>query len=199
MTGIASASPAASGVISAGTTRFAAECTRLWQAGDLPGMKLGLAVSGGPDSLALLLLAHAARPGSIEAATVDHGLRRGSAREARDVKHLATSLGMTHRIVRWGGAKPESGLPGSRDRSRTGEVLLVYCHSDSAGSLASARAGAIGVCGEVLRRPVILGVLVLLSRSFKAESPPIQHRRAYHCVNHNPGGATQAFALRPRE
>lgn len=99
MTGTAGASPAASGVSSAGTARFAAECTRLWQAGDLPGMKLGLAVSGGPDSLALLLLAHAARPGSIEAATVDHGLRAASADEAAAVARLCESLEVPHRTL----------------------------------------------------------------------------------------------------
>ena len=42
--------------------------------------RLGVAVSGGPDSLALLLLAATARPGQVEAATIDHGLRRGIAR-----------------------------------------------------------------------------------------------------------------------
>jgi tRNA(Ile)-lysidine synthase len=52
------------------------------------------------------------------AVTIDHGLRRGSAREARDVKHLATSLGVTHRIVRWSGAKPESGLPAAARDAR---------------------------------------------------------------------------------
>ena len=45
-------------------------------AGPDPG-PLAVAVSGGPDSLALLLLAHAAFPGRVEAATVDHGLRAG--------------------------------------------------------------------------------------------------------------------------
>ena len=44
----------------------------------VPAARVGVAVSGGPDSLALLLLAAAARPGSIEAVTVDHGLRPGS-------------------------------------------------------------------------------------------------------------------------
>ncbi|MEL1249354.1 tRNA lysidine(34) synthetase TilS [Aurantiacibacter gilvus] len=39
------------------------------------GGKLGLAVSGGPDSMAMLLLAHEAIPGGFEVATVDHGLR----------------------------------------------------------------------------------------------------------------------------
>jgi tRNA(Ile)-lysidine synthase len=50
-----------------------------------PGTKLGLAVSGGPDSLALLLLAAAARPGEVEAATVDHALRPGAKSEAEMV------------------------------------------------------------------------------------------------------------------
>ncbi|WP_338241279.1 tRNA lysidine(34) synthetase TilS [Aurantiacibacter hainanensis] len=39
------------------------------------GGKLGLAVSGGPDSMAMLLLAQEAIPGGFEVATVDHGLR----------------------------------------------------------------------------------------------------------------------------
>ncbi len=51
--------------------RFKAALDRLWPEGG----KLGLAVSGGPDSLAMLLLAEAAIPGQFEVATVDHGLR----------------------------------------------------------------------------------------------------------------------------
>jgi tRNA(Ile)-lysidine synthase len=58
--------------------------------------KLGLAVSGGPDSLALLLLALAAMPGRVEAATVDHGLRSESATEAVDVARICKSLGVPH-------------------------------------------------------------------------------------------------------
>ena len=46
-----------------------------------PGTRFGVAVSGGPDSLALLVLAASARPGEFEAATVDHGLRPESAAE----------------------------------------------------------------------------------------------------------------------
>ena len=56
--------------------RFEEAPDRLWPEGG----KLGLAVSGGPDSMAMLLLAQAAVPGKFEVATVDHGLRP----EARD-------------------------------------------------------------------------------------------------------------------
>ena len=58
--------------------------------------RLGLAVSGGPDSLALLLLAHAAYPGRVHAATVDHGLRAESAAEAAFVARLCGELGVPH-------------------------------------------------------------------------------------------------------
>jgi tRNA(Ile)-lysidine synthase len=61
--------------------------------------RIGVAVSGGPDSLALLLLAAAARPGSVEAATVDHGLRAESADEAAMVAELCERLGVPHRIL----------------------------------------------------------------------------------------------------
>ena len=59
-------------------SRFAANLDALVA----PGAKVGVAVSGGADSLALLLLAAAARPGLIEAATIDHALRAESRAEA---------------------------------------------------------------------------------------------------------------------
>ena len=72
--------------------RFAADLDALAPA----GARLGVAVSGGPDSLALLLLAHAARPGQVEAATVDHCLREGSAGEAAMVAELCARFGIPH-------------------------------------------------------------------------------------------------------
>jgi tRNA(Ile)-lysidine synthase len=50
-------------------------------ASDIAGLvghvdRIGVAVSGGPDSLALLLLAHAAFPGRVAGAPGDKGLRR---------------------------------------------------------------------------------------------------------------------------
>ena len=75
-----------------------------------------LAVSGGPDSVALMWLAARwrralARGPRLIAVTVDHGLRPEAAREARDVKRLARSLDLPHRTLRWTGAKPKTGLP----------------------------------------------------------------------------------------
>lgn len=58
--------------------------------------RLGIAVSGGPDSLALLLLAAAARPGQVEAATVDHQLRPDSREEADFVRGICDRLGVRH-------------------------------------------------------------------------------------------------------
>jgi tRNA(Ile)-lysidine synthase len=84
---------------------------------------LVLAVSGGPDSIALMwlaarwrrALAHGPR---LIAVTVDHGLRPEAAREAREVKRLAHSLDLPHRTLRWTGARPETGLPAAARSAR---------------------------------------------------------------------------------
>jgi len=60
---------------------------------------LGVAVSGGPDSLALLLLAASALPGRVLAATVDHGLRPESAAEARWAAEVSAERGVTHETL----------------------------------------------------------------------------------------------------
>ena len=63
------------------------------------GERIGVAVSGGPDSLALLLLTADTRPEVVEAATVDHGLRVGSADEAQMVAEVCVRLGVPHLIL----------------------------------------------------------------------------------------------------
>jgi tRNA(Ile)-lysidine synthase len=75
-----------------------------------------LAVSGGPDSLALMWLAARWRKSlkrgpALHVVTVDHQLRPESAGEARKVKSLACSLGLSHRTLRWRGEKPRTGIP----------------------------------------------------------------------------------------
>lgn len=61
--------------------------------------RLGVAVSGGPDSLALLLLASAAFPGKVAAATGDHRLRKESAIEALHVEDVCARIGCPHTIL----------------------------------------------------------------------------------------------------
>ena len=64
-----------------------------------PGGPIGVAVSGGPDSLALLLLAAAGHDGMIEAATLDHGLRHDSLAEARLVAKICEGLDLRHEVL----------------------------------------------------------------------------------------------------
>lgn len=84
------------------TTRFAADLDAL----AAPGTRIGVAVSGGPDSLALLLLAAAARPGLVEAATVDHALRPESHAEAEMVASVCARAGVPHAILTLDWPKP---------------------------------------------------------------------------------------------
>jgi tRNA(Ile)-lysidine synthase len=82
-----------------------------------------LAVSGGPDSIALMWLAARwrsalARGPRLIAVTVDHGLRAEATGEARDVKRLARTLDLTHRTMRWTGEKPKTGLPAAARSAR---------------------------------------------------------------------------------
>jgi tRNA(Ile)-lysidine synthase len=74
-----------------------------------------LAVSGGPDSTALMVLAARWRKSlrrgpKLVAVTVDHGLRKEAKNEALAVKRLARTLRVEHRTLRWSGRKPTSGI-----------------------------------------------------------------------------------------
>ncbi len=82
-----------------------------------------LAVSGGPDSIALMWLAARwrralARGPRLIAVTVDHGLRPEAGAEAYGVKRLARSLDLPHRTLRWTGPKPRTGLPAAARAAR---------------------------------------------------------------------------------
>jgi tRNA(Ile)-lysidine synthase len=74
--------------------RFAADLAAMWPEDEREGRALGLAVSGGPDSLALLLLAAEALPGRIAVASVDHGLRPEAAAEVALVGRIADERGL---------------------------------------------------------------------------------------------------------
>ncbi|MBC8013906.1 MAG: tRNA lysidine(34) synthetase TilS, partial [Methyloceanibacter sp.] len=75
---------------------------------------VALAVSGGPDSLALMRLAAHWRAElglalKLSVLTVDHGLRASSRDEALMVGRLAAELGLPHAILTWAGRDPHTG------------------------------------------------------------------------------------------
>ena len=88
--------------------------------------RIGIAVSGGPDSLALLLLAAQVRSGEVEAATVDHGFRPEGRAEAEAVAGTCKKLRVPHAIltVRWNEI-PTSAIQ-ERARSARYEVLATW-------------------------------------------------------------------------
>lgn len=89
-----------------------------------PYPALALAVSGGADSMALMLLVHSwleARPSPrIAVLTVDHRLREGSAAEAEWVDAQARRLGFAHHILPWTGEKPRTGIQATARSARYG-------------------------------------------------------------------------------
>ena len=84
---------------------------------------IGLAVSGGPDSLALALLArrwNALDGGGrrLVVLTVDHGLRPQSAAEARGVAAFAASIGLEARVLRREGPPPQADIEAAARAAR---------------------------------------------------------------------------------
>ena len=87
--------------------------------------KLGVAISGGSDSTALLHILQCCLGAEVEifTATVNHGLRPESGEEALQVRDIAESLGVSHTILRWRGWDGKGNL---QDRAMT-ELM---CNAD---------------------------------------------------------------------
>jgi len=145
-------------------------------AGDCP--RLGIALSGGGDSTALMHLAHGWGRARLWAATVDHGLRPGSAEEARAAGRAAAGLGIAHETLRWTRQGGGNLMAAARDarlrllaewagRHRLGAVLLGHTLDDQAETLLmrlnrgagldglSAMAPRREACGAVWLRPLL--------------------------------------------
>ncbi|MCF6233728.1 MAG: tRNA lysidine(34) synthetase TilS [Rhodobacteraceae bacterium] len=100
--------------------------------------KLGIAVSGGGDSTALMhILANCFEPGQVElsVATVDHGLRSQSSDESRDVAAQAASLGIAHQTLRWEGWDGTGNLSDQARRARY-RLLSEWAKSQSIAMIA---------------------------------------------------------------
>ncbi len=144
-----------------------------------PIPRLLIAVSGGPDSVALLglLSEWAATPGrpTLMAATVDHGLRAGSAAEADHVAALCQRLGVPHTTLQWTGPKPRTGLQAqaraaryslmAQEAQRLGGAALVTAHTadDQAETILMRMAHGSGPAGLIgmKTRSVRAGLIVL--------------------------------------
>jgi len=103
-----------------------------------PPDALGVAVSGGSDSLALLALSNdwrAAGGPALHAVTVDHGLRPGSADEARMVARLCEGWGVPHTTLLWRDRDGGGNLP---DRARRARYRLMagWAHEEGIGCIA---------------------------------------------------------------
>ncbi|HEX8300861.1 tRNA lysidine(34) synthetase TilS [Sphingomonas sp.] len=104
---------------------------------EVDGAILALAVSGGPDSMAMLALAHAAFPDRIVAATVDHGLRAAAAQEAAMVAEHCGLLHVSHATLR-----PAAPIGGGSIQARAREaryaLLLTWALEERAVALLTA-------------------------------------------------------------
>lgn len=146
-----------------------------------------LAVSGGPDSMALMALVAEWLPRSeepkpkVSVATVDHGLRAESRREAEMVGAEARRLGLPHVILSWDGAKPTAGLSAAAREARyrlleahaktvsTGNAAIVTAHhrDDQAETFAmrlARGAGLDGLASMRSERPLREGASIMLMR-----------------------------------
>jgi tRNA(Ile)-lysidine synthase len=98
-----------------------------------PFRRVVLAVSGGSDSMALMTLVarwvasgDAPRGLAVDVATVDHGLRAESGREAEWVAARAKELGFSHTTLVWAGEKPGRGI---QERAREARYALLAAHA----------------------------------------------------------------------
>lgn len=111
--------------------------------GAAPQVPHALAVSGGIDSTALMVLFAdwLGRCGQDTARhvvlTVDHGLRAASAAEAAAVAAQAAGLGFRHRVLAWDGPKPPTGVQAAARRARYG-LIADYMRTNGIASLLTA-------------------------------------------------------------
>ncbi|WP_087206288.1 tRNA lysidine(34) synthetase TilS [Yoonia vestfoldensis] len=98
------------------------------------GAPVGLAVSGGGDSMALLHLA-AAMGGRISVASVDHGLRQQSAAECAMVAEICAGYGLPHQTLAWTGWDGRGNLQDQARRARYG-LLADWAHAAGLGDIA---------------------------------------------------------------
>ncbi len=174
------------------------------------------AVSGGGDSMALaqFLAAYQQKTqAEILCVSVDHGLRAGALKEAESAGAACRALGLSHRLMRWTGEKPLSGLQAAARAARYG-LLCDAAHDWRAGAILTGHtaddqaetvfmrlsrgAGARGLSGMRARIQVAsgAGAPVLLLRPLLGERRAALRGklRAVGCAHQNdPSNDDQCF------
>lgn len=130
------------------------------------GRPLGVAVSGGSDSTALLLLlSDIFGADALRAVTVDHGLRSEAADEARAVSRLCAARDIPHDTLRWEGWTGQGNLQDQARRARYGlltdwaagqgvaAVALGHTQDDNAETFVMGLARGAGLDGLTGMRP----------------------------------------------
>ncbi len=102
--------------------------------GPLPEGPLGVAVSGGGDSVALLVLLHAAGY-ELRVATVDHRLRPEAAAEAAGVARLCERLNVPHEVLVWEAPETKGNLQKNAREARR-HLLTVWAKRHGLRSIA---------------------------------------------------------------
>jgi tRNA(Ile)-lysidine synthase len=171
--------------------RFLTDLSRAF--GREPSKVVGVAVSGGPDSMAMLALAAQALPGRVRAATVDHGLRPEARDEAAMVAGWCAGAGVPHATLEAGLNAEEANLQ-ARAREARYTLLAGWAREIGAACVATAHhaddqaetflmraargSGLAGLAG-VRPRAVIAGVTVVrpLLEWRRAELRAIARRR----------------------
>ena len=105
--------------------------------------RIALAVSGGPDSLALMHLAAKWRAERgegpmLSVLTVDHDLRPGSREEAEMVGRAADALGLPHTILTWVEQSMKGTSLQARARTARYDLMAGYAHAHDIPALVTA-------------------------------------------------------------
>jgi tRNA(Ile)-lysidine synthase len=151
-----------------------------------PAPHVAVGVSGGPDSMALALLADAwarGRGGRITALIVDHGLRAESAGEAAMVARWLGARGIAHATLQWRGPKPVSAIQAEARAARHAalagwcadagvlHLLLAHHRDDQIETMLLRRAARSGPDGLAAMAPVIERVVLRILRPLLAVPP----------------------------
>lgn len=117
------------------------DCNTLFQALESE-KRIAIAVSGGPDSTALMILLDRwakarPKPPKLFVLTVDHGLRVEASQEAELVGSWAARVGLPHQILHWDEPKPRSNIQ-AKARTARYELLMAACHAANIGALVTA-------------------------------------------------------------